>query len=71
MWDPLLAELGDVPAPARHELRGFGDTPLPAEGSFSHADDLAAAPHEPAVLVGASYGGFVCLELAAWQPELV
>jgi 3-oxoadipate enol-lactonase len=71
MWDPLLAELGDAPAVARHELRGFGHTPLPAEGSFSHADDLAAALQEPAVLVGASYGGQVCLELAAARSELV
>jgi 3-oxoadipate enol-lactonase len=72
MWDgaaPLLAEQG-IDA-VRHELRGFGDTPIPPEGSFSYADDLAAALDEPSVLVGASFGGLVCLELAAARPELV
>ena len=55
-----------------HELRGFGDTPLPASGTFSNADDLEAAlGGRPAALVGASYGGQVCLELAARAPELV
>jgi 3-oxoadipate enol-lactonase len=70
MWDPLVAELGRAHAPLRHELRGFGNTPLPAEGRFSNADDLAASMEQPSVLVGASYGGQVCLELAAARPEL-
>jgi 3-oxoadipate enol-lactonase len=72
MWDgvvPLLGEAGI--ASARHELRGYGDTPLPAGEAFSHADDLAGALGEPAVLVGASYGGLICLELAAARSELV
>jgi 3-oxoadipate enol-lactonase len=71
MWDTLVAQLGDASAPLRHELRGFGDTPQPAQGSFSQAADLAAAIHDPAVLVGASYGGLVCLDLAQRSPELV
>jgi 3-oxoadipate enol-lactonase len=71
MWDPLAAELGGAYVPVRHELRGFGDTPLPAEGSFSNADDLAGSIEQPSVLVGASYGGQVCLELAAARPELI
>jgi 3-oxoadipate enol-lactonase len=55
-----------------HELRGFGDTPLPASGTFSNADDLEAAlGGRPAALVGASYGGQVCLELTARAPGLV
>jgi 3-oxoadipate enol-lactonase len=66
MWDGF-----DVPG-LRHELRGFGQTPLPPSGSFSHADDLIEAlGGEPAALVGASYGGWVCLQAAAAQPELV
>jgi 3-oxoadipate enol-lactonase len=67
MWDgfPLAGA-------TRHELRGFGDTPMPEEGEFSHADDLAAALEgQPAALVGASFGAQVCLELAARSPELV
>lgn len=67
MWDGF-----DLPGATRHELRGFGQTPLPPAGEFSHADDLIAALDEqPAALVGASYGGWVCLQVAAARPELV
>jgi 3-oxoadipate enol-lactonase len=66
MWDGF-----DVPGAVRHELRGFGDTPMPAAGSFSHADDLLARLDGPSTLVGASFGGLVCLEVAARRPELI
>jgi pimeloyl-ACP methyl ester carboxylesterase len=67
MWDGF-----DVPDAERHELRGFGNTPMPESGSFSNADDLEAAlGGEPVALVGASFGGQVCLEVAARSPELV
>jgi 3-oxoadipate enol-lactonase len=67
MWDGF-----ELPGATRHELRGFGQTPLPLTGSFSHADDLEATlDGEPAALVGASFGGQVCLEVAARWPELV
>jgi pimeloyl-ACP methyl ester carboxylesterase len=67
MWDGF-----DLPGATRHELRGFGQTPLPPTGEFSHADDLIAAINEePAALVGASYGGWVCLQAASARPELV
>jgi 3-oxoadipate enol-lactonase len=66
MWDGF-----ELPGAARHELAGFGETPLPPAGEFSHARDLAAALSEPAALVGASFGGQVCLEVASHHPELV
>ncbi len=66
MWDGF-----DLPGATRHELRGFGQTPLPPTGEFSHADDLAAALPAPAALVGASFGGWVSLQVAAAHPELV
>ena len=66
MWDGF-----DVPGAIRHELRGFGETPLPPAGEFSHAEDLAAVLTPPATLIGASYGGWVCLQVAAAHPELV
>jgi 3-oxoadipate enol-lactonase len=67
MWDGF-----ELPGAVRHELRGFGETPLPVSGSFSHAEDLAAAlGDEPAALVGASFGAGVCLEVAARWPERV
>jgi 3-oxoadipate enol-lactonase len=67
MWDGF-----DLPGAVRHELRGFGETPMPPAGSFSNADDLEAAlGDEPATLVGASFGGFVCLAVAARSPDRV
>jgi 3-oxoadipate enol-lactonase len=66
MWDGF-----DLQGAVRHELRGFGQTPMPPAGEFSYADDLAAALTEPAALVGASFGGQVCLEVASSRPELV
>ena len=66
MWDGF-----DLPGAVRHELSGFGETPMPAAGEFSWADDLAATLTEPAALVGASWGGKVCLEVASSRPELV
>jgi 3-oxoadipate enol-lactonase len=67
MWDDF-----DLPGATRHELRGFGQTPLPPAGEFSHADDLEAKlGGQPAALVGASYGGWVCLQVAARSPDLV
>jgi 3-oxoadipate enol-lactonase len=67
MWDGF-----DVPDARRHEIRGFGQTPMPRTGTVSNADDLAETlGGEPAALVGASYGGWVCLQLAVVRPELV
>jgi 3-oxoadipate enol-lactonase len=67
MWDGF-----DLDGATRHELRGFGQTAMPPSGTFSHAEDLEAAlDGKPAALVGASFGGFVCLHVAASQPHLV
>jgi 3-oxoadipate enol-lactonase len=66
MWDGF-----DLPGAVRHELRGFGQTPMPASGEVSHSKDLLDALHEPSALVGASFGGLVCLEAAARRPDLV
>ena len=66
MWDGF-----ELPGAARHELRGFGQTPMPPAGRFSHAEDLIATLREPSALVGASFGGNVCLEVASRRPDLV
>jgi 3-oxoadipate enol-lactonase len=66
MWDGF-----ELAGAVRHELAGFGETPMPATGQYSDAEDLAAALTEPAALVGASFGGKVCLEVASTRPELV
>ncbi len=70
MWDPLESLLPAGHTVLRHELRGFGETPLP-EGPFSYLDDLEGVLDEPAVLVGASFGGLVALSVTARVPELV
>jgi pimeloyl-ACP methyl ester carboxylesterase len=67
MWDGF-----DVPGARRHEMRGFGHTPAPADGTYWHGDDLIATlGDEPGTLVGASFGGLVCMDVASRRPELV
>lgn len=67
MWDGF-----DVPGATPYEMRGFGNNPLPATGEYSHADHLEEAlAGQQVALVGASFGGLVCLELAARRPDLV
>jgi 3-oxoadipate enol-lactonase len=67
MWDRF-----GLAGAERHEVRGFGNTPLPESGEVSDADDLEARLADgPVALVGASFGGQVCLEVAARRPELV
>jgi 3-oxoadipate enol-lactonase len=66
MWDGF-----DLPGAVRHEMSGFGQTPMPPAGEISLAGELATTLTEPAALVGASFGGHVCLEVASTRPELV
>jgi 3-oxoadipate enol-lactonase len=75
MWDevvPALHEAGrKVVAP---DLRGFGNRPI-GHAAFSHPRDvlslLDGLGAEQADLVGASFGGYVALEVAAIAPERV
>jgi 3-oxoadipate enol-lactonase len=67
MWEGF-----DLPGATPYEMRGFGSNPMPPAGEFSHAADLEEAlAGEQAALVGASFGGLVCLELTARRPDLV
>jgi pimeloyl-ACP methyl ester carboxylesterase len=74
MWDPQWAAWQTRFALTRLDLRGFGRSGPPL-GAFSHARDvlavLDAAGIERALLVGASFGGLVALDLAASHPERV
>ena len=73
MWHPLAERLNGrrlhIP-----DLRGHGSTPLPP-GEFSHAVDLLRMLNDlrikRATLVGASFGGWVALQLATKAPERV
>ncbi|GAB3444990.1 alpha/beta hydrolase [Phycicoccus ginsengisoli] len=74
MWEPLLPALTPGYRVVRPDLRGFGDTPLPAE-AYADADDLAALLDSlgipEAAVVGSSYGGRVAMELATRHPARV
>jgi pimeloyl-ACP methyl ester carboxylesterase len=74
MWDPQWAAWRTRFALTRLDLRGFGRSGPPV-GPFSHAGDvldvLGTAGIERALLVGASFGGLVALDLAASHPERV
>ena len=73
MWHPLAERLEGrrlhIP-----DLRGHGSTPLPP-GEYSHAEDLLRMLDDlrirRATLVGASFGGWVALQLATKAPERV
>jgi 3-oxoadipate enol-lactonase len=71
MWAPQIDSLQAhghrTEAP---DLKGFGETPLPAE-RFSYVRDAAALLERPAAVVGCSLGGRVALELAVTRPDLV
>ena len=48
MWEGL-----DLPGAMTYEMRGFGETPMPPSGTFSHTADLEAAiGDEPGVAGG-------------------
>lgn len=74
MWDPQWQTFPADHETIRCDLRGYGRTPLPPE-PFSHGADLAELLERldlgPAALVGASFGGLVCLDVAVSRPELV
>lgn len=74
MWDPQWVEWPSRFDAVRLDLRGFGRSGRP-EGTFSHAGDVLAVLDEleleRTVLVGASFGGGVALDLAASHPERV
>jgi 3-oxoadipate enol-lactonase len=71
MWQPQVEVLEAagylVIAP---DLRGFGERRL-EPAPFSNVRDAEAAIDGPAVVVGASLGGRVALELAVHRPDLV
>jgi 3-oxoadipate enol-lactonase len=73
MWHPLAERLDGLRLHIP-DLRGHGSTPLPP-GEYAHADDLLRMLDDlrirRAILVGASRGGWVALQLATKAPERV
>jgi pimeloyl-ACP methyl ester carboxylesterase len=74
MWDAQTSVFATSYRLIRPDLRGFGETPLPAK-QFSFADDVVALlDHlhvERAAFVGSSLGGRVALEVAVTSSERV
>jgi 3-oxoadipate enol-lactonase len=73
MWHPL-AECLEGRRMHIPDLRGHGSTPLPP-GEYSHAEDLLRMLDDlrikRATIVGASFGGWVALQLATKAPDRV
>jgi 3-oxoadipate enol-lactonase len=73
MWHPLAERLDGLRLHIP-DLRGHGSTPLPP-GEYAHADDLLRMLDDlrigRATIVGASFGGWVALQLATKAPERV
>jgi 3-oxoadipate enol-lactonase len=73
MWHPLAERIDGLRLHVP-DLRGHGSTPLPP-GEYAHADDLLRMLDDlrikRATLVGASFGGWVALQLATKAPERV
>jgi 3-oxoadipate enol-lactonase len=76
MWDAVAPALAHAFRVIRPDLRGFGDSPLPADApEYTNAGDVAALLDElgvaDAAVVGSSFGGEVALELATAHPARV
>jgi pimeloyl-ACP methyl ester carboxylesterase len=74
MWDPQWRSLAGSHRLLRHDMRGFGRSPL-RPGPYSNARDLLdvmdAAGFGRAAVVGTSLGGRVALEVALAAPDRV
>jgi pimeloyl-ACP methyl ester carboxylesterase len=75
MWDPQWEGLSSEHDVVRLDLRGFGESTAPPEGSLSHVDDVLSTLSHLGVgrchLVGSSLGAGVAFEVALTAPQLV
>lgn len=75
MWDAQVEALVPGHTVARCDLAGFGGTPGRTEPDGCHAEDVLLLLDELGVerfaLVGASYGGYVALQVASAVPDRV
>jgi pimeloyl-ACP methyl ester carboxylesterase len=74
-WNNEFASFAQKYHVVRYDMRGYGKSE-PADGEFSHMDDLLAlldalAIHEPAVIMGCSMGGGLAMDFALTHPSRV
>src|SRR2546422_10537537 len=74
MWQPQVDDFAKHFDVIRPDMRGFGDSELPA-GSWAPRDDLLGLMGQlrlkPAHLVGCSMGGSLAIDFAIDHPERV
>lgn len=74
MWEPQLESFAAGHRVVTYDLRGFGQSTIPAS-DYAHHEDLRALLDaldiDSATLVGASFGGDVVLAFAVEYPERV
>jgi 3-oxoadipate enol-lactonase len=75
MWDDHAADLATDHRVVRCDLRGFGQSALAPDASYSDAEDVLELLDDLGVdtfaLVGASHGGGVALQVASAAPQRV
>jgi len=74
-WNNEFAYFSQSYQVIRYDIRSYGKSE-PVDGEFNHMSDLIALLdhlqlHEPAVLMGCSMGGGLCLDFALTQPSRV
>ena len=74
MWDEQMEALAEKYRPIRYDIRGWGES-LEENSDYSDHDDLHDLMRylevDQTVLIGASYGGAVAMDMALAHPEMV
>lgn len=74
MWDDQFVPFAEHYRVVRYDCRGFGNSALPTEETYSHADDLQALlvylGITKAHIVGLSMGGEIAISFVLTHPEM-
>ncbi|HSN77277.1 MAG TPA: alpha/beta hydrolase [Anaerolineae bacterium] len=72
-WDSQFAELAQQYQIIRYDMRGFGQSDMPTDQPYAHADDLKALLDylgvDAAHVFGHSFGGEIAINFALAYPE--
>jgi 3-oxoadipate enol-lactonase len=74
MWDDQFAPFAERYRVVRYDARGFGQSAVPGEAPYTHADDLAALLGHlnipSAAIIGLSMGGGIAINFALAYPAM-